>query len=97
MQLLVYISLKNKYIYYKSGEVTKWGGHGATRAADSYFVSNKCAKKLNNYFKNKKNIDESIDAYLNYVIRELDLIVYWAEPTIVKQGSGNIFKHSYID
>lgn len=93
---------KNKFIYYKDrepdprpGNIPDWGGLGATRAADSYFISKKCAKKLNIYFKNKNNIDKIIDHYTNFIIRELKLNVYWAEPTIVKQGSHDIFKKSY--
>ena len=79
-----------KYIYEKGVCRTSWGGAGATRCTDSYIISSNCATKIIDYI-NKKNeiIGESGDHWLNRVIRSLDLTVYWAEPTIVQQGSQN--------
>ena len=80
----------NKHIYKKSLEPTKWGGNGATRCSDSYIVSNKCAKQLVHYIKNiKKPISHAIDWWLNEAARDNNFKVFWAEPTIVTQGSQN--------
>jgi len=87
----------NKHIYKKSLEPTKWGGNGATRCSDSYIVSNKCAKQLVRYIENiKKPISQAIDWWLNEATRDNNFKVFWAEPTIVTQGSqNNTYKTSY--
>ena len=81
----------NKTIYKKGREPTEWGGDGATRCTESYLVSKECAKKLIRYVMNlnKMDIKKPIDWWLNKVIRDLKLEVYWMEPTIVTQGSNN--------
>jgi hypothetical protein len=88
--------IKNKYIYKKENEITSWGGLGATRCLDSYIINKKSAKiiidklKLPNY-----TILCPADHWLNHVIRNNNFNIYWAEPTIVKQGSeNNIYKSS---
>lgn len=84
----------SKNVYLKGGEPTSWGGHGATRAADSYMITRKCADRIAN-FARQGNVFHMIDHWLNHAIRVLDLKVYWAEPTIVKSGSENgIFNRS---
>jgi len=66
-----------------------------TRCLDSYLISNRCCKiileklQLLNY-----TILCPVDHWLNYVIRNNNFNVYWAEPTIVTQGSGKIYKSS---
>jgi len=65
-----------------------------TRATDSYIITNKCAKKLYDYFVNDANdtnnkITVPIDMWLNRAILYNKLNVYWCEPTIVCQGSQN--------
>lgn len=84
-----------KVIYKKCRESTEWGGDGATRCTDSYLVSHKCAVKLIEYINGlrQKKIQKPADWWLNQVIRELNLEVYWMEPTIVTQGS-SIGKYS---
>jgi GR25 family glycosyltransferase involved in LPS biosynthesis len=78
----------NKYIYEKGLYPTGWGGNGATRCVDSYIVSNKCAKRLCEYIDSMESkINLIVDFWLNMVARELELKVYWAEPTLVEQGS----------
>jgi glycosyl transferase, family 25 len=79
----------SKHIYKKGHEPTSWGGLGCTRCVDSYIVSNKCAKKLTEYLSNRRfyKISLDIDHFLNFVAKTLVLNVYWAEPTIVTQGS----------
>ena len=84
-----------KVIYKKCREPTEWGGDGATRCTDSYFVSRNCARKLIKYVMELGNmaIQKPADWWLNQVIRDLKLEVYWMEPTIVTQGS-NTGKYS---
>jgi glycosyl transferase family 25 len=65
-----------------------------TRATDSYIITNKCAKKLCDYFvKDAKDTNDKItvpiDMWLNRAILDNKLNVYWCEPTIVCQGSQN--------
>ena len=81
----------DKFIYKKCHEPTRWGGNGATRCTDSYFVSKKCAEKLINYITKicKNSINQNSDWWLNEVIRDLKLEIYWMEPTIVTQGTQN--------
>lgn len=83
----------NKYTYEKCLHPTSWGGNGATRCCDSYIVSKKCAAKLCNYLQIVVNINLPIDWWLNEAARDNNLKIFWAEPTIVTQGSqNNIFK-----
>jgi glycosyl transferase family 25 len=77
----------NQHIYLKCLNPTRWGGDGATRCSDSYIISNKCAKVLCNYLAVQKNIEKPIDWWLNVAARDNQFKVYWAEPTIVTQGS----------
>ena len=80
-----------KHIYYKGVESTKWGGDGVTRCVDSYLVSRGGARKLCEYIeKIRENVIKTeVDWWLNKVAREINLVVYWAEPTIVTQSSAN--------
>jgi hypothetical protein len=87
--------LPNTYIYEKVLYPTPWGGDGATRCTDSYVLSKKCATKLSDYIDtiSYKIQDSNIDWWLNRAARDNQLNVYWAEPTIVTQGSENgLFK-----
>ncbi len=88
----------NTNIYEKSHEKTDWGGDGASRCTDSYIISNKGATLLYTYLRKLKHkINVPVDWFLNIAIRELDLRVYWAEPTIVTQGSQRgLFLSSYL-
>ena len=85
-------------IYEKSLEPTTWGGNGATRCTDSYVVSKKAALKLCKYLSSGllQKINLPIDWWLNDAIRRLQLQIYWAEPTIVEQGTQNgLYLSSY--
>ena len=86
-----YMQVPNKNIYEKCLHETKWGGNGAARCTDSYVIHKRCAKKICDYIVNLKTKIDSpnggVDWWLNDVARELSLKVYWAEPTIVSQGS----------
>jgi GR25 family glycosyltransferase involved in LPS biosynthesis len=87
----------NKYIYEKGLYPTRWGGNGAVRCTDSYLINKKCAKKICEYINNLKyKINLPIDWWLNVVSRDNQFKVYWAEPTIVTQGTqNNLFKTSH--
>lgn len=92
--------IPNRLIYLKSREPTSWGGDGATRCTDSYFVSKKCAQKLVDYISEFKEGSINIHTsalWLNHVIRELKLEIYWLEPTIVTQESNNFVFSSFSD
>jgi GR25 family glycosyltransferase involved in LPS biosynthesis len=87
----------NKNIYKKCLYSTNWGGDGFTRCIDSYLVSKKCAINLCNYINNMTSkINLPTDWWLNTIGRTIDLNIYWAEPTIVSQGSEtSLFEKSY--
>ena len=89
--------IPNKHIYEKSLEPTEWGGLGSTRALYSYLVSKKCAIKICKYIDSiKYKIDLASDQWINIVARDINLKMYWAEPTIAIQGSEiGIFEKSY--
>ena len=83
-------------IFKKCLEPTSWGGNGATRCTDSYLISKKCAQKIINHIDQPGYlIDNTIDWWLNNICRHFQFNVYWAEPTIVTQGSAkNMFSTS---
>jgi len=80
--------IKNQFIYKKENSVFGKPNEGATRCLDSYLINKKTAEiiveKLNmpNY-----TILVPADFWMNCVIRNNNFNVYWAEPTIVTQGS----------
>jgi len=86
----------NLNIYKKCLYPTQWGGDGATRCTDSYLVNKKCAKKICEYINGLTyKIDNNIDWLLNKVARDINLNIYWSEPTIVTQGTTTgLFKTS---
>jgi len=61
------------------------------KCTDSYVISKKCAKNMADEYKKKLEtdiiIDCPIDFWMNQTIIQCDMNLYWAEPTIVKQGS----------
>jgi len=80
--------IQGQYIYEKCLEPTPWGGGGATRCTDSYIISKKCAKQLLKYIQNLQyKINQPSDWWLNLACRDNKFKVYWAEPTIVSQGT----------
>jgi GR25 family glycosyltransferase involved in LPS biosynthesis len=76
-----------KHIYLKENTKTRWGGDGATRCADSYFVSKKAALALLDSRAMQRPFSKPIDWALNEAIRDKNLTVYWLEPTVAEQGS----------
>lgn len=85
------------YFYEKGVYPTFWGGNGATRCTDSYIISKKGAARLCEYIEHSPfKIALPIDWWLNQAARDTKLKVYWAEPTLITQGSERgIFKQSY--
>lgn len=80
--------LPKKHVYEKGLYPTSWGGNGATRCTDSYVVSKQGAVKLCVYMRKLQyKIHLPIDWWLNTAARDTHLNVYWAEPTIVTQGT----------
>ena len=74
-----------KYTYPKCLEPTSWGGDGATRCTDSYVISERCAALF--AADPDRPIQKPIDFYMNDLCRKYKCKVFWAEPTIVTQGS----------
>jgi hypothetical protein len=73
-------------------------GDGASRCSDSYIISKKCATIMCNYIDTLPHkIHLHSDWFINYAARNNNFKVYWAEPTIVTQGTETgIFKSSQI-
>ena len=79
---------KQTNIYKKNNYPTENGGLGATRCLDSYLITKNCAQKILEKLKIPNyTIFCPADHWLNHVIRNNNFNVYWAEPTIVTQGS----------
>jgi GR25 family glycosyltransferase involved in LPS biosynthesis len=67
-----------------------------TRCADSYVISPTCAQRMLRLVDDNE-IWETVDHWMNKAINQLHLKVYWAEPTIVRQGTSpwvGLFKSS---
>ena len=79
----------SKRIYEKTLYPTSWGGNGASRSTDSYLVSQKAAQRLCSYIESHRPIKATIGWWLNEAARHHKMRVYWAEPTLVTQGSQN--------
>ena len=80
--------IDNTYIYKKCLYPTTWGGDGAGRCTDSYLVNKKCAINMCKYIEHLNyKINLPVDWWLNVAARDNDFKVYWAEPTIVTQGT----------
>lgn len=90
------VLIENQYVYKKDVEPNGKVNEGATRCLDSYLITKKCAKFILEKFQQPNYIVLTpCDLWLNCVIRNNNFNVYWAEPTIVKQGSENgIYKSS---
>jgi GR25 family glycosyltransferase involved in LPS biosynthesis len=88
---------KNQYIYKKDNINFGNPNEGATRCLDSYIINKKATEiiveklKLPNY-----TICVPADFWMNCVIRNNRFNVYWAEPTIVTQGSEKGFYKSSL-
>jgi hypothetical protein len=82
----------NKFIYKKN-----LNSSSITRCTDSYVVNKKCASKLCEYINTLQyKINIPVDFWLNVAAKDTGLNVYWAEPTIVTQGTQNgLFQTSH--
>lgn len=89
--------IPNTFVYQKGLYPTSWGGDGVSRCTDSYIVSKKCAGALCKYINTLKyKINKPIDFWQNISARDNHFLVYWAEPTIVRQGTQyGLFKSSH--
>lgn len=76
-----------KYVYLKGNEVGHWGIHGSSRCTEAFVLSKKGATTLANA--QLSNIDMPCDFLLNDLFRKHNMKVYWAEPTLVVQGTFN--------
>lgn len=78
----------NKHIYLKDIYPNSVEGNGGTRCTDSYVVSKAGAMKICTYVDGLTTpIGLTTDWWLNEVIRACKMTIYWAEPTIITQGS----------
>lgn len=89
----IYLRRPFKKIYKKKNQPVSWGGDGASRNADSYFISKKYAQILYDEFNNENfTSDTSIDWWMNDMIRKYNIPVYWAEPTLIET---NMYESSF--
>lgn len=74
---------------------------GSTRCSDTYLINRKTATNILNYVnkirETKKNkINQPSDLWMNRLFKNLNLKVYWGEPTISTQGTENgLFKSAH--
>jgi hypothetical protein len=79
----------DRKVYHRGILETYWGGNGGTRCADGYIISKKCAKNFISYYENCElgSINLPIDHWMNHMMRQFKSLVFWSEPSLVKQGS----------
>jgi GR25 family glycosyltransferase involved in LPS biosynthesis len=74
-----------KYVYLKSNEKEHWGVLGSSRCTESYIITKAASKKIVDT--KLQNIELPIDFLLNELFRMYNMEVYWAEPSLVQQGT----------
>lgn len=92
------MQMENKHVYMRGVDPTRWGGNGGTRCTDGYIISKKCAKKFVHIYESSpdNSISLPIDWWMNTLMRTCPTLVYWAEPSLVEQGTETgVFKQSY--
>ena len=63
-----------------------------SRSASGYLVTGDCCAKMRGFF---DRIGRPVDLQLDEAIRELGLVVYWAEPPLIGTGSERgVYPHS---
>lgn len=89
--------IDKQYVYKKPVHPMGWGNAGATRCTDSYIMTKKCAQKVCEYIRTLPyKVEIPVDWWLNVASTDCDLKVYWAEPTIVSQGTqAGLYQTSY--
>ncbi len=70
-----------------------WYKNTITRTCCAYLITQKCCEKI---LKTIIPFNKAIDHELNHQINIHNLNIYWAEPTIVTEGSDEKYKSSYI-
>jgi len=102
---------KNINVYLKGNNgIGKWSPEvkdigwsicsGSSRCSDCYIIKNITAQKILNYvdeikINKKPKISHPSDLWMNILFRNLELKVYWSEPSICTQGTENgMFKSS---
>ena len=79
-----------QHIYERGVDPLPWGGNGASKCTDSYIINRACARQFTEHFTlAKQKTPYQIDHWINETSRILKPKVFWAEPTIVTQGSEN--------
>lgn len=77
-------------IYERGVNPLPWGGNGASKCTDSYMIHKACARQFTAHFTlGQQKTPYQIDHWINETSRVLKPKVFWAEPTIVTQGSEN--------
>lgn len=72
------------FVYPKSNEINQYG-HGGTRCAQFYLLTQSCAKKL---YDNYIPFNNAPDWWMNDLFRKLDIHSFWSEPSIA-----DVFPH----
>jgi len=68
----------DRIVYPKLNEITEFG-HGGTRYARFYLLTNKCARKL---YENYIPFNNAPDWWMNDLFRKLNIKSFWSEPSI---------------
>ena len=80
-----YLRRPFKKVYKKDSQPVSWGGAGASRNADAYFISKKYAQILFDEFNSENFFAETtIDWWMNDVIKKYEIPVYWAQPSLIE-------------
>jgi len=98
LHIPVSAQIPGKHIYFRGVHPTVWGGNGGTRCTDGYIISKACAQRFVNIFDAlpPRSIHLPLDWWMNELMRMIDAKVYWAEPSIVLQGTETgLFKTSH--
>lgn len=74
-----YTLIPGRYVYPKLNEINQFG-HGGTRCAQFYLITQKCAKKL---YENYLPFNNAPDWWMNDLFRKLDILSFWADPPAV--------------
>jgi GR25 family glycosyltransferase involved in LPS biosynthesis len=84
------IQKEGQNIYERGVDFKSWGGNGASKCTDSYMINKACARRFSSHFTVvETKTPYQIDHWINETARLLRPKVFWAEPTIVTQGSEN--------
>ncbi len=65
-----------------------------SRGTCMYIINKNACRKILDIYNSQPAINKPIDHYFNEIYNYKNLKYYWSEPTIVSQGSENIFKSS---